>query len=115
MPSPFPGMDPYLEQPTLWPSFHFRLIGAIAAAIEPQLSSHYYVEVETRTYQGEATEDLLIGIADAAIVASAAASPSPSDTRRGSYLRGHPHQAPTGHPADAVTRARALSRGARSR
>jgi hypothetical protein len=77
MPSPFPGMDPYLEQPTLWPSFHFRLIGAIAAAIEPQLSLEYYVEVETRTYQGEATEDLLIGIADAEIVTSSATLPSP--------------------------------------
>ncbi|MBW4622919.1 MAG: DUF4058 family protein [Cyanosarcina radialis HA8281-LM2] len=38
MPSPFPGMDPYLEQSIFWSSFHFRLIGAIAAAIEPQLS-----------------------------------------------------------------------------
>ncbi|RUT00176.1 hypothetical protein DSM106972_076240 [Dulcicalothrix desertica PCC 7102] len=51
MPSPFPGMDPYLEQPTFWSSFHSRLIVAIADAIEPQLSSEYYVEVETRTYQ----------------------------------------------------------------
>jgi hypothetical protein len=115
MPSPFPGMDPYLEQPTLWPSLHFRLIGAIAAAIEPQLSSQYYVEVETRTYQGEATEDLLIGIADAAIVASCRHTILPPNTRRGSYLRSHPHQTPTGHPADAVTRARALPRGTGSR
>lgn len=37
-------MDPYLEQPNLWPSFHFRLIGAIAAVIEPQLSSQYYYD-----------------------------------------------------------------------
>ncbi|MEO0395201.1 MAG: DUF4058 family protein [Cyanobacteria bacterium P01_A01_bin.137] len=22
MPSPFPGMDPYLEQPIVWSSFH---------------------------------------------------------------------------------------------
>ncbi|MBV8886966.1 MAG: DUF4058 family protein [Chroococcidiopsidaceae cyanobacterium CP_BM_RX_35] len=33
MPSPFPGMDPYLEQPALWSSFHSRLIVAIADAI----------------------------------------------------------------------------------
>lgn len=51
MPSPFPGMDPYLEQPTFWSSFHSRLIVAIADAIEPQLSSEYYIEVETRTCQ----------------------------------------------------------------
>ncbi len=44
--SPFPGMDPYLEQPIFWSSFHSRLIVAIADAIEPQLSSQYYIEVE---------------------------------------------------------------------
>ena len=26
MPSPFPGMDPYLEHPALWPSVHQGLI-----------------------------------------------------------------------------------------
>ncbi|WP_416223741.1 DUF4058 family protein [Thermoflexus sp.] len=25
MPSPFPGMDPYLERPDLWPDFHGNL------------------------------------------------------------------------------------------
>ena len=79
MPSPFPGMDPYLEQPTLWPAIHFRLIGAIAAAIEPQLSQDYYVEVETRTYQSQAAEELLIGIADAAVISNTPErSPAPA-------------------------------------
>lgn len=71
MPSPFPGMDPYLEQSAFWPSFHSRLIVAIADAIEPQLSSQYYVEVETRTYQSDDNSDsLLIGIPDAIIFAN---------------------------------------------
>ena len=26
MPSPFPGMDPYLEDSAMWSSFHFDLI-----------------------------------------------------------------------------------------
>jgi hypothetical protein len=30
MRSPFPGMDPYLEHPSLWPDVHNRLIVAIA-------------------------------------------------------------------------------------
>jgi hypothetical protein len=68
MTSPFPGMDPYLEQPIFWSSFHFRLIGAIAAAITPQLSAQYYIEVETRTYQSEGDDNVLIGIPDAAIL-----------------------------------------------
>ncbi len=42
MPSPFPGMDPYLEQPAFWSSFYSRLIVAIADVLAPQLRPHYY-------------------------------------------------------------------------
>ncbi|HEY9795410.1 MAG TPA: DUF4058 family protein [Leptolyngbyaceae cyanobacterium] len=42
MPSPFPGMDPYLEQPAFWSSFHSRLVVAIASAIEAMLDPQYY-------------------------------------------------------------------------
>ena len=30
MPSPFPGMDPYLENPAIWPGVHSQLINAAA-------------------------------------------------------------------------------------
>jgi len=33
MPSPFTGMNPYLEHPTLWSEVHKRLIVAIADAL----------------------------------------------------------------------------------
>lgn len=33
MPSPFPGMDPYLENTEVWSEVHSRLIVAIADAI----------------------------------------------------------------------------------
>jgi hypothetical protein len=69
MPSPFPGIDPYLEYPAFWSSFHTRFIVAIADAIEPQLSSQYYVEVESRTYQNDENEEILIGIPDAIVFA----------------------------------------------
>ena len=72
MPSPFPGMDPYLEQPAFWSSFHSRLIVAIADALAPQLRPHYYVEVETRTYSDTPEGELLIGIPDAVVLAGAA-------------------------------------------
>ncbi len=29
MPSPFPGMDPYIEHPTIWSDFHGGLAEAI--------------------------------------------------------------------------------------
>lgn len=65
MSSPFPGMNPYIEHPAFWSSFHTRLIVAIAEAIEPQLGQQYYVEVESRTYQSDDDqEELLIGVPD---------------------------------------------------
>lgn len=80
MSSPFPGMDPYLEQPNFWSSFHFRLIGVIAAAITPQLSDQYYIEVELRTYQTEGDNEVLIGIPDAAILNRQSADRLPIDS-----------------------------------
>ncbi|MEM6433493.1 MAG: DUF4058 family protein [Cyanobacteria bacterium P01_D01_bin.115] len=77
MPSPFPGMDPYLEQPTFWSSFHSRLIVALADAIAPQLRPRYYVEVETRTYMDTPDGgELLVGIPDAVVLAAKPTVPS---------------------------------------
>lgn len=70
MPAPFPGMNPYLEQSTFWQSFHTRLLVAIADVIEPQLKTHYYVEVEARTYQSDDSDGVLIGIPDAIVFAA---------------------------------------------
>ena len=53
MPSPFPGMDPYLEHSFIWPGLHNRLIVAIADEISDQLSRQYYVDIEQRVYVGE--------------------------------------------------------------
>ncbi len=50
MPSPFPGMDPYLEHPELWPEVHNRLIVAIADTLAPQLRPKYRVAIEKRVY-----------------------------------------------------------------
>jgi Protein of unknown function (DUF4058) len=70
MRSPFPGMDPYLEQPVFWSEFHSRLIVAIADAIVPSLLPRYYVGVETRTYCDDGGGELLIGIPDAVILSA---------------------------------------------
>jgi hypothetical protein len=40
MPSPFPGMDPYLEG-EMWQEFHQTLAGEIRAALMPQLAPKY--------------------------------------------------------------------------
>ena len=53
MPSPFPGMNPYLETPELWSEVHSRLIVAIADMIAAPLRPNYYVAIEKRTYLSE--------------------------------------------------------------
>ena len=35
MNTPFPGMDPYLEHPALWPGLHNRLIVTMANQLQP--------------------------------------------------------------------------------
>lgn len=37
MPSPFPGMDPYLEEPNLWSDVHLTLIIAMRGALNSQM------------------------------------------------------------------------------
>ncbi len=48
MPTPFPGMDPYLEHPALWPNVHASLIIALRDELAPRLRPRYYVAVEER-------------------------------------------------------------------
>lgn len=67
MPSPFPGMDPYLEHPDLWPEVHSRLLVAIADYLGPQLRPKYRVAIEKRVYEDTAG-DLLIGRPDVAVL-----------------------------------------------
>lgn len=67
MPSPFPGMNPYLENHELWPEVHHRLITAIAIAIESNLSLKYRVAIEKRTYLSDGEESVEIGIPDVSV------------------------------------------------
>jgi hypothetical protein len=41
MPSPFPGMDPYVEDPAIWPDCHDALIIFIRGALQPLLRPRY--------------------------------------------------------------------------
>lgn len=43
MPNPFPGMNPYLEQPDYWSDFHNQLVAAIARSLVPLLLPKYRV------------------------------------------------------------------------
>ena len=56
MPSPFPGMNPYLENPELWPDVHHELIGQIRTALSSALRPHYMARVELRVYIADEDE-----------------------------------------------------------
>jgi hypothetical protein len=48
---PFPGMDPWLEQPGIWNDLHTRLITALADELAPRLRPRYTVVIEQRVYE----------------------------------------------------------------
>lgn len=50
MPSPFPGMDLYLEEPTLWPGVHQRLITYASDLMESALRPRYHALISERIY-----------------------------------------------------------------
>ncbi len=50
MPSPFPGMDPYLEDDKLWPEFHDALVATLYQALLPNLGDRYRARVGQRHY-----------------------------------------------------------------
>ncbi len=57
MPSPFPGMNPYLERPSVWRGIHTYLIGAMGRSLVPQLPAGYEVRPEEEMFIREASAD----------------------------------------------------------
>jgi hypothetical protein len=74
MPSPFPGMNPYLENPDFWAGLHHRLMTAIANTIEANLNPDYRVEIEKRVYTITPEDAVLIGIPDVSVLSQTQAS-----------------------------------------
>jgi hypothetical protein len=52
MRSPFPGMDPYLEEPGIWPDFHHAFAVSTAQALNAALPDRSYALVLSRTETG---------------------------------------------------------------
>jgi Protein of unknown function (DUF4058) len=44
--SPFPGMDPFLEAPSLWGSVHTRLMNSISDQLAELVSPDFYVDIQ---------------------------------------------------------------------
>lgn len=50
MPSPFPGMDPYLEHPEFFPDFHDRFITELNNELQPRLPPAYFAITGSRVW-----------------------------------------------------------------
>ena len=59
----FPGMNPYLENPSLWSEVYSWLIVELARSLNPLLIPKYRAAVEKRVY----LDALLVGIPDASV------------------------------------------------
>jgi hypothetical protein len=71
MPSPFPGMDPYLEG-YLWPDVHHRLATEIADRLTPYLRPRYVARLEIYVVEDtEAGKELGIFYPDVEVVLAA--------------------------------------------
>jgi hypothetical protein len=50
MPSPFPGMDPWLERPFVYPGFHNDFLTYLRAALSTRLPAGFAVNGQSRVY-----------------------------------------------------------------
>lgn len=60
---PFPGMDPYLERPEIWPDFHDSIIAYIREALQPLLRPRYAALTRDRLYVIEADRPIYPDVA----------------------------------------------------
>lgn len=72
-PSPFPGMDPYLEARTIWPDLHNSLMLYFRQQLSPQLAPKYTVELETelvidQILPDESDKIIRLGYADVSVI-----------------------------------------------
>jgi hypothetical protein len=50
MPSPFPGMNPYLEHPGVWEDFHRTFLVTLRGALVRQVVPNYFARIVERKY-----------------------------------------------------------------
>lgn len=69
MPSPFPGMNPWLEQPDVWHDFHQAFIGSIRTRLAEQVRPDYITKIDENVYIHElsAEQRLLLGRPDVGV------------------------------------------------
>lgn len=82
MPSPFPGMNPFLEQADTWEDFHTNFITRAQEVLSNQVGPSYLVKIEVRLLLHElsAAERRYMGRADVGITSPPAMTPARTGT-----------------------------------
>lgn len=57
MPSPFPGMNPYLEQADVWEDFHARFLVYTAARLTKQTTPNFLVRIGEHIFVDDQGDD----------------------------------------------------------
>ena len=62
MPGPFPGMDPYLEEPAGWPEVHNALMTAVRGLLNRTLPPRYVARIERYHVSRPVDDDGAVGL-----------------------------------------------------
>ena len=86
MPSPFPGMNPYLERTGVWRKFHHHFITTAMTHLAAQVRPRYLVDIETQLYIHEPPGDRRFrGLTDVGVAKPPHHHPHP-DGREGTTI-----------------------------
>ena len=86
MPSPFPGMDPYLEDPAFWPDFHHRFIDDWCEAVAELLPEPYEARLDERVNLVQMSPEVIKLIYPDVSVSKGPLAASPSASAGGTLL-----------------------------
>ena len=78
MHSPFPGMDPYLEAPSIWPDVYTRLMTVIGEQLTPLLAPKYLAELETQVIIDRLDDDPQVVLPDISVTSLEVSAEAPS-------------------------------------
>src|SRR5215468_11733648 len=80
VPSPFPGMDPYLEG-YLWPDVHSALANTMRQQLAPQIQPKYVARLEISVIEDQSpAAEIGIMYPDVEVIKVMASRPAPSET-----------------------------------
>ena len=76
--SPFPGMDPYLEAPSIWPDVHASLMGIFREQLTPLLVPKYLAELETQIIIDRLDDEPQVVLPDVSVTGPEVSAGAPS-------------------------------------